>query len=97
MKEIIERMYGKAPVTLQEAIEEVNDSRWGLQASVFTDSITQLNQAFNDLEVGGVIHNLSTTFRVDEMPYGGIKDSGFGREGVKYAMMDYLEGKLLIR
>lgn len=82
---------------LQEAIEEVNDSRWGLQASIFTDSITQLNQAFDELEVGGVIHNLSTTFRVDEMPYGGVKDSGFGREGVKYAMMHYLEGKLLIR
>lgn len=83
--------------SLQEAIEEVNDSRWGLQASIFTDSIIQLNQAFDELEVGGVIHNLSTTFRVDEMPYGGVKDSGFGREGVKYAMMDYLEGKLLIR
>ena len=82
--------------SLQEAIEEVNDSRWGLQASVFTDSITQLNQAFDDLEVGGVIHNLSTTFRVDEMPYGGVKDSGFGREGVRFAMMDYLEGKLLV-
>lgn len=81
---------------LNEAIDEVNDSRWGLQASVFTDSITQLNQAYNGLEVGSVIHNLSTTFRVDEMPYGGIKDSGFGREGVKYAMMDYLEGKLLV-
>ena len=83
--------------SLKEAIEEVNDSRWGLQASIFTDSIIQLNQAFDELEVGGVIHNLSTTFRVDEMPYGGVKDSGFGREGVKYAMMDYLEGKLLIR
>lgn len=81
---------------LNEAIDEVNDSRWGLQASVFTDSITQLNQAYERLEVGGVIHNLSTTFRVDEMPYGGVKDSGFGREGVRFAMMDYLEGKLLV-
>jgi acyl-CoA reductase-like NAD-dependent aldehyde dehydrogenase len=81
---------------LKEAIDEVNDSRWGLQASVFTDSIGQLNEVYQKLEVGAVIHNLSTTFRVDEMPYGGVKDSGFGREGVRYAMMDYLEGKLLV-
>lgn len=81
---------------LNEAIDEVNDSRWGLQASVFTDSINQLNEVYQKLEVGAVIHNLSTTFRVDEMPYGGIKDSGFGREGVRYTMMDYLEGKLLV-
>lgn len=82
---------------LKEAIDEVNDSRWGLQASVFTESIQQLDKAYEELEVGAIIHNLSTTFRVDEMPYGGIKDSGFGREGVRYAMMDYLEGKLLVR
>ena len=82
--------------TLKEAIDEVNDSRWGLQASVFTDRISQLNEVYQKLEVGAVIHNLSTTFRVDEMPYGGIKDSGFGREGVRYAMLDYLEGKLLV-
>jgi glyceraldehyde-3-phosphate dehydrogenase (NADP+) len=48
------------------------------------------------LEVGAVITNLSTTYRSDQMPYGGVKDSGFGREGVKYAMMDYLEPKLLV-
>lgn len=83
--------------TLEEAIDLVNDSRWGLQASIYTDKISYLDKAFNDLHVGGVMHNLPTTFRVDEMPYGGIKDSGFGREGVKYAMMDYLEGKLLVK
>jgi acyl-CoA reductase-like NAD-dependent aldehyde dehydrogenase len=97
----IEEVFGPVVIIesfdkLNEAIDEVNDSRWGLQASVFTDSITQLNQAYEGLEVGGVIHNLSTTFRVDEMPYGGVKDSGFGREGVRFAMMDYLEGKLLV-
>jgi len=81
---------------LERAIGEVNDSRWGLQASIFTDSISKRNYAFQKLNVGGVMHNLATTFRVDEMPYGGVKDSGFGREGVKYAMLDYLEGKLLI-
>jgi glyceraldehyde-3-phosphate dehydrogenase (NADP+) len=83
--------------TMEEVIDQVNDSRWGLQASVFTDSIRQLDEVYEKLEVGAVMHNLSTTFRVDEMPYGGIKDSGFGREGVRYAMMDFLEGKLLVR
>lgn len=82
--------------TLDSAIEMVNDSRWGLQASIYTDKISYLNKAFDNLSVGGVIHNLPTTFRVDEMPYGGIKDSGFGREGVKYAIKDYFEPKLLI-
>lgn len=82
---------------IDEAIKEVNDSRWGLQASMFTDSIAKRDKAFRELKVGGLIHNKSTTFRVDDMPYGGIKDSGFGREGVRYAMQDYLEAKLLVR
>lgn len=80
-----------------EAIQEVNDCRWGLQAAIFTDSIKWRDQAFQKLNVGAVIHNKSTTFRVDDMPYGGIKDSGFGREGIRYAMRDYLEPKLLVR
>ena len=83
--------------TIEEAITEVNDSRWGLQAAVFTNNIEVRNQVFNLLDVGAVIHNMSTTFRVDDMPYGGIKDSGFGREGVRYAMTDFLERKLLVR
>lgn len=82
---------------LDKAIDEVNDSRWGLQASIFTDSIEKRSRAFERLNIGGLIHNKSTTFRVDDMPYGGIKDSGFGREGVRYAMKDYLEPKLLVR
>ncbi len=82
---------------LNDAIRAVNDSRWGLQASIFTDSIQQRDRAFKQLNVGGLIHNKSTTFRVDDMPYGGIKDSGFGREGIRYAMKDYLEPKLLVR
>lgn len=80
-----------------EAINEVNDCRWGLQASIFTDSIRWRDEAFHKLNVGGVIHNMSTTFRVDDMPYGGVKDSGFGREGIRYAMKDYLEARLLVR
>lgn len=82
---------------LEEALEQVNDSRWGLQASIYTNKIDELNLATEKLQVGGVLHNLPTTFRVDDMPYGGIKDSGFGREGVKYAMRDFLEPKLLVR
>ncbi|MEX2484269.1 MAG: aldehyde dehydrogenase family protein [Brumimicrobium sp.] len=82
---------------LSEAIDQVNDSRWGLQASIFTDSIKKRKKAFELLNLGGLIHNKSTLFRVDDMPYGGVKDSGFGREGVRYSMKDYLEPKLLVR
>lgn len=81
---------------LQKGIDAINDSQYGLQAGIFTDSIQELNRAFDQLQVGGVIHNDVPTFRVDHMPYGGIKNSGFGREGVKYAMRDMLEPKLLV-
>ncbi len=79
-----------------EAVRQVNDSRYGLQAGVFTDSIENMKYAFNVLDVGGVVINDVPTFRVDHAPYGGIKESGLGREGVKYAMMDYMEMKILI-
>jgi acyl-CoA reductase-like NAD-dependent aldehyde dehydrogenase len=81
---------------IAEAIDQVNDSRFGLQAAIFTEHQPTLEQCFAHLEVGSVILNRSTTFRTDQMPYGGIKDSGFGREGIKYAMLDYLEGKVLV-
>lgn len=80
-----------------EAIRRVNAGRFGLQAGVFTDSISEMNQAFNNLQVGGVIINDVPTFRVDHMPYGGIKDSGSGREGVKYAILDMMEPRLLVK
>ena len=80
-----------------EALRRVNDSRFGLQAGVFTDSLAHMQLAFDQLEVGGVIINDTPTFRVDHMPYGGVKESGFGREGVKYAMADYLEMKVLVK
>ena len=79
------------------AIDMVNNSRYGLQAGVFTNDLKQMNIAFEKLEVGGVIINDVPTFRVDHMPYGGIKDSGLGREGVKYAIMDMMEPKLLVK
>lgn len=82
--------------TIEEAIAKVNNSRFGLQASVFTDSVAELSACFERLQVGGVLHNTITTTRFDHMPYGGIKDSGLGREGVKYAMYDMLEPKLLV-
>jgi acyl-CoA reductase-like NAD-dependent aldehyde dehydrogenase len=81
---------------INDAVEQVNDSRFGLQAAIFTEHQPSIEQCFANLEVGGVILNRSTTFRTDQMPYGGIKDSGFGREGIKYAMTDYLEGKVLV-
>ena len=80
-----------------DAVKNVNDSEYGLQAGVFTNGINEMNQAFNELEVGGVIVNDVPTFRVDHMPYGGVKNSGFGREGVKYSIFEMLEPTLLVK
>lgn len=79
-----------------EAIARVNDSTYGLQAGVFTPSIARMKQAHDELEVGGIIMNNVPGFRIDSMPYGGIKDSGLGREGVKYAMEEMSEPRLLV-
>ncbi|HOY32922.1 MAG TPA: aldehyde dehydrogenase family protein [Bacteroidales bacterium] len=81
----------------EKAVEEVNHSRYGLQAGVFTDRISEMDYAFNNLEVGSVIINDVPTFRTDHMPYGGIKDSGLGREGVKYAIHDMMEPRLMVK
>jgi len=81
----------------EEAIRLVNDTPFGLQAGVFTNRMNDINMAFDRLEVGGVIINDVPTFRVDHMPYGGIKDSGLGREGVKYAIYDMMEPKILVQ
>ncbi len=83
--------------SFKEVISLVNEGKFGLQAGVFTNDLKQVNQAFDQLEVGGVIINDVPTFRVDHMPYGGIKDSGFGREGVKYAIMEMMEPKILVK
>lgn len=82
--------------SFQEAIYGVNNSRYGLQAGVFTRNTEEIRQAFEQLEVGGVIHNDVPVYRTDHMPYGGVKDSGLGREGVKYAMHDMLEARILV-
>lgn len=81
----------------KEAAERINNTRFGLQAGVFTNSIYEMDYAFAALEVGGVIINDVPTFRVDHMPYGGVKDSGLGREGVKYAIMDMMEARILVK
>jgi len=82
--------------TLQEALDLVNDSSFGLQAGVFTNDLQKTLLAFETLEVGGVLINQVPTFRVENMPYGGIKDSGFGREGLRYAMEEMTELRSLI-
>lgn len=82
--------------TFEGALDRVNDSRFGLQAGVFTHDVRRIYQAYQTLQVGGVMINEFPTFRVDNYPYGGIKDSGFGREGVRYAMEEMSEPKVLI-
>ena len=82
--------------TFEDAIAEVNDSRYGLQAGVFTNDINRAFQAHRELEVGGVIINDMSAFRADQMPYGGSKDSGFGREGVRYAMEEMTEQRIMV-
>tara|TARA_R110000850_G_scaffold91742_27_gene194857 strand:- start:11944 stop:13374 length:1431 start_codon:yes stop_codon:yes gene_type:complete len=78
------------------ALDEVNDSRYGLQAGVFTRDIHQAMRAWDRLEVGGVLIGDVPSWRVDHMPYGGVKDSGLGREGVRYAIEDMSEPRLLV-
>ncbi|MCU1312062.1 MAG: aldehyde dehydrogenase [Candidatus Angelobacter sp.] len=79
-----------------EALKLVNDSRYGLQAGIFTNAPDLIARAFDELEVGGVIVNDVPTFRSDQMPYGGVKDSGLGREGVRYAMEEMTDLKVLV-
>ena len=82
--------------SIEEGIAGVNDSAYGLQAAIFSNDLSSVLSAYRDLHVGGVIVNDSTSFRVDSMPYGGVKDSGFGREGVRYAIEEMTEQKLLV-
>ena len=89
-------MYVARFSTVAEAFDRVNSSRFGLQVGVFTHSLEIAQQAFRDLEVGGVIVGDVPSFRADEMPYGGVKDSGRGREGVRSAMFDYTEEHVLV-
>jgi acyl-CoA reductase-like NAD-dependent aldehyde dehydrogenase len=78
-----------------EALSAMNDSVYGLQAGVFTNDLKKVFHAYEELEVGGLMVNEVPTYRIDPMPYGGIKDSGLGREGVRYAIEEMTELKLL--
>jgi acyl-CoA reductase-like NAD-dependent aldehyde dehydrogenase len=78
------------------ALDEVNDSKFGLQAGIFTRDLFQMFDAWDRLEVGGIVINDVPSYRVDNMPYGGVKDSGLGREGVRFAMEDMTEIRNLV-
>lgn len=101
MKVSCEEVFGPVAVlekfsTFEEAIAMNNDSKFGLQVGVFTNRLDHFKMAFEELEVGGVMINNIPGFRIDNMPYGGVKDSGLGREGLTYAMDEMTEGRLLI-
>jgi acyl-CoA reductase-like NAD-dependent aldehyde dehydrogenase len=82
--------------TFDEALASVNDSKYGLQAGVFTNDINRAFEAHRTLEVGGIIVNDVSAFRADQMPYGGSKDSGFGREGLRFAMEEMTEPRIMV-
>lgn len=81
---------------LDVAIAQVNSGRYGLQAGIFTRDLDAITRAFRGLDVGGLIVGDAPTFRADAMPYGGVKDSGFGREGVRYAIEEFTERRVLV-
>ena len=82
--------------SFEEALEQINDSPYGLQAGVFTRDVKAIFQAFEKLQVGGVMVNEVPAYRVDHMPYGGTKDSGLGREGARYAIEEMTERRALV-
>lgn len=99
----LNRMEAFGPVTVlvrfddfDEALRIVNDSDYGLQAGVFTDNLSRAMRAWDTLVEGGVIVGDIPSFRVDNMPYGGVKSSGFGREGIRYAIQDMTELRLMV-
>ena len=101
MRIVSEEAFGPVAVVekfteLDEAIAMANHGKYGLQAGIFTRDLGRAQRAAEDLEYGGVIINDTPTFRVDHMPYGGSKESGFGREGVGYAMREMTEERIII-
>ena len=97
----VEEAFGPAAFLIRfgtwaEAMAIVNDSKFGLQAGIFTRDLFQMLDAWDDLDVGGVVVNDVPSYRVDNMPYGGVKDSGLGREGVRFAMEDMTEIRNLV-
>jgi acyl-CoA reductase-like NAD-dependent aldehyde dehydrogenase len=101
MKIVCEEAFGPIAVIervqyFDEVIRVINRSRYGLQAGLFTNQISQMKYAEEHLEVGALIINGVPGFRVDSMPYGGVKDSGLGREGLRYAIEEMTEPRLLV-
>jgi len=101
MNVVCEEIFGPVVILerytqFSEAIAAINNTRYGLQAGIFTDSHQEIQDAFHQLKVGAVIVNDVPTYRADHMPYGGIKDSGFGREGIKYSIQELTESRLLV-
>ena len=85
------------PVTSDDdGLDRVNDSRYGLQAGVFTHDLHTAFRAFQRLQVGGVIIGDVPSYRTDNLPYGGVKESGDGREGIRSAMTDYTQERVLV-
>jgi len=80
----------------EQAVAMLNNSPYGLQAGIFSQDVNRIFSAFRDLEVGAVLANEIPTFRAEHMPYGGVKDSGLGREGVRYAIEEMTEPRLLV-
>jgi acyl-CoA reductase-like NAD-dependent aldehyde dehydrogenase len=96
-KEAFAPLVTLAPVkSFGEAIRKLNDSEYGLQAGVFTNSLEKALVAHENIDVGGVVINDIPTYRIDHMPYGGVKASGLGREGLKYAIEDMTEPRLMV-
>jgi acyl-CoA reductase-like NAD-dependent aldehyde dehydrogenase len=96
-QEIFAPVVTVAPYTdFNSALREINNSAYGLQAGLFTSDAKLIFQAYEELEVGGLMAGDVPTFRIDHMPYGGVKDSGLGREGLRYAIEEMTEPKLLV-
>jgi glyceraldehyde-3-phosphate dehydrogenase (NADP+) len=101
MRVVAEEVFGPVVAVervadLPDAIAQANLGKYGLQAGVFSRDLGDIMYAAKNLEYGGIIINDVPTFRVDNMPYGGMKDSGFGREGVRYAMLEMCETRLVV-
>src|SRR5437588_56656 len=82
--------------SFDDALRRINNSNYGLQAGVFTRDVKLLFNAYEELEVGALVAGDTPSFRIDQMPYGGVKDSGLGREGLRYAIEEMTEPKLLV-
>ena len=101
MKIVCEEVFGPVMALvpyrdLGEAIRQVNDSRYGLQCGVYTGSLEAAFRAIREIRSGGIIINGTSTWRIDQMPYGGVKESGIGREGPRYAIEEMMDQRLVV-